>query len=348
MNLYNDVYQLLSENDCVIIPGFGGFVVNYNEAVVNITGQRFYPPSRTLAFNEKLQVNDGLFINHICQTQGLNWKVAKENLSVWVSDMNDKLDEGNTIDFDKLGTFNLVSGNLVFSPDKSFGVLESSYGLNSFYFPMLKSGNELMGIHKPRHTTSVKKQKKSRRKLVYILSAAAVLTGLIAVSLHFDLFDFKTDTEYANVVPVERMINNNSNNGNDAFPDYRTIIGEEVVYIDPELVTDEYIAENFNGVENTQTFVEPVEVVETDVQLVTEINHNVSAYIIAGSFSGFDNAENFQQKYQDSGFSAEILPKSNGMYRVAIKSYTDSDLAVEELSGLKNKTGNYSLWILKI
>ena len=51
MNLYNSVYQLLKENDCVIIPDFGGFVANYFEAKVDLPTQEFYPPGKRIACN---------------------------------------------------------------------------------------------------------------------------------------------------------------------------------------------------------------------------------------------------------------------------------------------------------
>ncbi|HNQ67186.1 MAG TPA: SPOR domain-containing protein [Bacteroidales bacterium] len=350
MNLYNDVYQLLSENDCVIIPGFGGFVVNYNEAEIDIAKQKFHPPSRTLAFNVKLQVNDGLLINHICQTQGQSWQTAKEYVAVCVSEINDKLDNGSAVTFGKLGKFDGSSGNLVFSPFKTFDLLESSYGLSSFYFPLLKTENELKEIYKSKSAVKERKKPKSYKKLVYVLSAAAVITGLVAISIHFDFFDYKGNKQHANVIPVDQIISSNSDNlsKNEDFPDYKTVIGEQVVYIDPELVNDEYIAENFKVVENVETTTKP-EVFETTVEPVfVEQNTKAAAYVIAGSFSSMENAESFQQKYKASGFPSEILPKSNGMYRVSIKSYNDSNRAVEELSNLKNKTGNYSLWILKL
>ncbi|MDD3858891.1 MAG: SPOR domain-containing protein [Bacteroidales bacterium] len=350
MDLYNDVYQLLSENECVIIPGFGGFVVNYNEAEIDIHKQKFNPPSRTLAFNEKLQVNDGLLINHICKTYGLVWQVAKEYVADFVAEINDKLDMGNPVVFGKLGKFDGSSGALIFSPFKNFDLLESSYGLSSFYFPLLKTDNELKEIQKSKINTKVKKQTNSSKKLVYILSTAAVITGLVAISIHFNFIDFKANKEHANVIPVNQIINNNSQNisKNDNFPDYKTVIGEQVVYIDPELVNDEYISENFELTQNNDIALESTSVETTIEPIIVENVTKVAAYVIAGSFSSIENAENFQQKYIASGFTPEILPKSNGMYRVSIKSYKDSSLATEELSSLKNKTENYSLWILKL
>lgn len=337
MNLYSDVYQLLSENDCVIIPGFGGFVANYCEAEIDIAKQKFCPPARTLAFNQKLQTNDGLLINCICQTHGVSWQTAKESVADFVAELNAKLETENAVILGELGRFDINAGNLVFTPFRNADLLESSYGLGSFYFPLLKNENNSLQINKSKNKSTSKKHTKSGKKIVYIISVAAVLTSLVAISIHFDFFENINNRQHAIVVPVNKIVSVNSD-----FPDYKTVIGNEILYIDPELLNDEFTSENVvvtKVKEKEETFVEPIVLEETS---------KIAAYIIAGSFSSIENAENFQKKYISSGFPSEILPKSNGMYRISIKSYQDSSLAVDELSSLKNKTGNYSLWILKL
>ncbi|HOZ30303.1 MAG TPA: SPOR domain-containing protein [Bacteroidales bacterium] len=351
MNLYDDVYQLLNDNDCVIIPGFGGFVANYCEAVIDLSKQKFSPPSRTLAFNQKLQTNDGLLMNSICQSKNVKWDSAKEYVADFVSEINIKLEKDNSLVFGKLGKFEMISDNLVFTPFKNSDLLESSYGLSSFYFPMLKSENKLLEIKRPEIKAKRKKQYRTSKKLIYTVSTAAILTGLVALAIHFDFFDNTFNKEHANIVPVNEMVNNNSDNDTniktDEFPDYKTVIGDQILYIDPELITEEYVAENTV----TPEIIEPEVKNEVTVDVVEPVivsGDKVVAYIIAGSFSEYENAESFQKKYKDIGLPSEVLPKSKGMYRVAVKSYTDSSHATVELSDLKNKTGNYSLWILKI
>ena len=72
MNLYNTIYQLVCDNDCVIIHGFGGFVTNRFPADVDFSKQEFYPPSRKVAFNENLSLSDGLLLNYISQTENVS------------------------------------------------------------------------------------------------------------------------------------------------------------------------------------------------------------------------------------------------------------------------------------
>ncbi|HEY9550751.1 MAG TPA: SPOR domain-containing protein, partial [Prevotella sp.] len=51
---------LLLNNDCVIIPGFGGFMAHHVEARFDEGDDVFLPPSRTVGFNPQLKLNDSL------------------------------------------------------------------------------------------------------------------------------------------------------------------------------------------------------------------------------------------------------------------------------------------------
>lgn len=51
---------LLLDNDCVIIPGLGGFVAHHISARYDEDDGLFLPPYRTLGFNPQLTLNDSL------------------------------------------------------------------------------------------------------------------------------------------------------------------------------------------------------------------------------------------------------------------------------------------------
>ncbi|MBL7972118.1 MAG: SPOR domain-containing protein, partial [Prolixibacteraceae bacterium] len=76
MEINHYIKELLLLNDCVIIPEFGGFVANYKPATNE--NNRFFPPTKEIAFNNKLISNDGLLINHISQTEGISYFSARQ------------------------------------------------------------------------------------------------------------------------------------------------------------------------------------------------------------------------------------------------------------------------------
>ena len=61
IELAQHIEVLLLENDCVIVPGFGGFVAYYTPAM-RVEGNTFLPPTRTPSLRPQLKLNDGLLV----------------------------------------------------------------------------------------------------------------------------------------------------------------------------------------------------------------------------------------------------------------------------------------------
>ena len=53
---------LLLDNECVIIPGFGGFTSHYVSARYDDRDNMFLPPIRIVGFNPQLRINDSLLV----------------------------------------------------------------------------------------------------------------------------------------------------------------------------------------------------------------------------------------------------------------------------------------------
>ncbi len=59
------IRELLFGHDCVIVPGFGGFIGNYTPARIDKRTGTFYPPVKQISFNRNLNHNDGLLVGKI-------------------------------------------------------------------------------------------------------------------------------------------------------------------------------------------------------------------------------------------------------------------------------------------
>ena len=62
IELAQHIEALLLENDCVIVPNFGGFVAHYAPATYVKEENLFLPPTRTIGFNPQLKLNDGVLV----------------------------------------------------------------------------------------------------------------------------------------------------------------------------------------------------------------------------------------------------------------------------------------------
>ena len=54
IELAQHIEALLLENDCVIVPGLGGFVAHYTPAMRVAEENTFLPPTRIIGFNPGL------------------------------------------------------------------------------------------------------------------------------------------------------------------------------------------------------------------------------------------------------------------------------------------------------
>jgi hypothetical protein len=65
MDITAFIRELLFSHDCVIVPGFGGFIGNYNPARIDKSTSTFYPPVKQISFNRNLNHNDGLLVGRV-------------------------------------------------------------------------------------------------------------------------------------------------------------------------------------------------------------------------------------------------------------------------------------------
>ncbi len=141
MNIHDYIKDLLIDNDCVIVPGLGGFVANYQSAqLVGVGHIRFVPPSRRLMFNAKLNYNDGLLVSYVASKQQLSLHEAQNIVTENVQTIKKALRNEHSYQFDGLGLLQLnVDNRLVFDAFEQDGLLADSFGLSPFMMPALQS-----------------------------------------------------------------------------------------------------------------------------------------------------------------------------------------------------------------
>ncbi len=360
MDLYKTIYQLVCDNDCVIIPGFGGFVANRFPANIDFSKQEFYPPSRKVAFNESLSLSDGLLMNHISQTENVSWADADNIVRSFVDELNTKLADDKSVSFEGLGEFSRRTGSLVFTSN-SANLLDESFGLTTFNFPILHSAS------KPRIESAIikgtpdKKGKKGGKghAIAWSLSAVAVIAGLVCMSLYMGWFDkifgnggdentmlagFGVNGNTEQVVEVADEVTADEQVA--VFADAQEAVVEDTEMI--EAVSEELLADEEIAAEEVVATDEPVAVnVEATVD-ETSVCTDFKVHIIAGCFANYSNAENVYKDLSSRGLSPQILPLHKGLYKVSVKGFATTSDACAELQALKELTGNDQLWVMKM
>lgn len=129
-SIWDFVKDLLHQHDCVIVPGFGGFVCNREPSRIDQVSHVITPPSRKVVFNQNLKSNDGLLAGYLAQKQGISYKDAIGFIEDNVQQTLTILQDQKQLMIDLFGNFRLnADANYVFLPDKRNNYLTTSYGL---------------------------------------------------------------------------------------------------------------------------------------------------------------------------------------------------------------------------
>ena len=188
MDITAFIRELLFGHDCVIVPGFGGFIGNYTPARIDKSTGTFYPPVKQISFNRNLNHNDGLLIGRISMSSKINYGDSRNLVEEFVTGLRKKLEKGEKVVFDNIGSFiNNQEGNVQFEPDGNANYHLDSYGLEPFQYLPLEGYDVRKRII--RHIEKDPIKQASRRKA--LLRAAVIiplLSLLVVVPLKTDIF----------------------------------------------------------------------------------------------------------------------------------------------------------------
>jgi len=88
----NYLLELIRENNRIIIPNFGAFIVSREKG-------------QNILFNNFLSFNDGLLISHICAVEGVDSASATQKVDDFVAHINSTLDEKGLYEIEGIGQF---------------------------------------------------------------------------------------------------------------------------------------------------------------------------------------------------------------------------------------------------
>lgn len=311
------IRELLFGHDCVIVPGFGGFIGNYAPARIDKTADTFYPPVRQISFNRNLSHNDGLLIGKISESLKVNYRDARELTGEYVDNVRRKIERGDKVVFDKIGVFfHDHEGNLQFEPDRNANYYLGSYGLDSFHCIPAEGYNVRKRIMKTEAFPSARQV--SLRKILWRAAVIVpLLSVLVAVPLKTDLFKTRLSTSTMNPLVTEEFENN------------RKVL-DETLKSDIPVVSVEARAE-------TVVPAEPVNKEPEKPAYVEPSKPVTSFYLITGSFKSEENAALQVRMLKDEGFQPEILTMPNGYFRVCAMACSDLNTALnkkDSISGM--------------
>lgn len=340
-DLFLYVRELLLTHDCVVIPGFGGFICNYTTAKIDKARQAFIPPSKSVVFNKNLSTNDGLLLNYISNIENISYFESKAKLDEQVKYLISYLKYNKSVEIDGVGTLTLESNNILFEPIKRNNLLISSFGLSEFTFPEIEHVSH--DIIEKNFTEKYRPQKKKRinySRLLIVPLAVAFLLSPFKTSI-FDSTksrtEFITDTNFNFASnPISEAIEKSSEKVN------ALMYSEVEVQKDDAVDTVQKIEKK---VVQEPVIVEKTEVVKKKNVTNEEVTKKGNCYIIAGCFQDIANAESLQKQFIKKGISAEIF-KDKGLHRISLGNFETRKAAESELQKLKVIDDKLQAWVM--
>lgn len=373
IELAQHIEALLLENDCVIVPGLGGFVAHYAPATRVEEENIFLPPTRIIGFNPQLKMNDGLLVQSYMSVYGTNFSDATKIVEREVDELIAALHEEGKVDLPNVGEVRYTIHNTFdFAPYDNKITTPYLYGLDAFEM------RELSAIEKPQAEKIIPapavigKEKRSYA----IKFNRAYLTNVAAVAVVIFLsFFFSTPIEntevieenYAKLLPDELfekiekqslaitpiVVKQNTPTRKSA----KKQTGTQKKVVAPVAVREVKVGKT------------PVEATETTAK--EQASHSVSAtadapkhnvqpvakpavatpkrpyHIIIASVSTEKDAETMAAQLVAKGFSGAKAIVGDGKMRVSIESCGTEVEAYQALARVRENETYKNAWVLK-
>lgn len=333
MKINNYIKDLLYKHDIVVIPGFGGFDLEYFPSETKNTADGkdiLMPPSKQLIFNKSLTVDDGILADYIADLGKITIMEARELISGFVKEAFEKIELGEKIYFDEIGNvFLSESKELVFEQDPNSNFLVEAFALSSVE---METVNEKETPKKP---VGIKKG-----YVILIISVVVLLCLAYPVKIYI-IDPMLQKKELARL--MEEMNKSNEN----VSPD-----DTDNLDLSDNKKENTDVNENKDLTDNTKKDIvkEESKKEETKKEVVKKevviSNPSGNYFLIAGSFSELNNANKRLSELKNQGFEAYLLEREANLYRIAVGSFDKESAAKTEMNKI-NSGGKLKTWLYK-
>ena len=323
-NFEEHILDLLKHNDCVTLPGFGGFILKSVPSAIH--GNTIYPPSKKIAFNTSLTQDDELLTGSLMGKYGLSYDQAKNKVLGFSQHISYSLKKEKYFRFQKIGAFSVSEDNrIIFKPFIVDFPSKNSFGLTRFHIEKLPkevikttTKSVTKTIAKEKEARKEKTRKPSRLPLMGLVSSVLLAIGMIGLmaSPHTTAPKATQDAGFVNLLfPEDSFIESFDNQADWS----------------KELDTNP---------------LSPKENQENGRML--ELNRNDLAkgyYLVVGSYASKTNAERKETALFNQGQDSDIFPAENGVYRVGLVASPQYLEAKEMLSA--HVADEKDAWLIK-
>lgn len=352
IELERHIEILLLGNDCVIVPGFGGFMAHHVDARYDGRDNMFLPPLRTVGFNPQLTMNDSLLAQSYVDTYDISYPEAVARIADEVAQIRQQLEKTGFFELNGIGTLSLnADGNYSFEPCEAGILTPDLYGLGGFEMQPIAAGNFgeaskegtnvlriAEGTASRALTSSPKLSGEGNEKSAeFIQIKKSVLRNLAAACIALIAF-FALSTPLAAPDVQKSQVDTGM---------LTRIMPKEIVKNeetkDLQLTKEPSVAEQADDANNA--IAEGEESMPEDKELKQDTPYYS---IVLASRVTKRNAASYAESLQNKGFKDARVLITNNNVKVIYGSYDSEEQAYKQLNSLRNNEAFSDGWITKV
>ena len=363
IELQRHIEILLLENECVIVPDFGGFITHKVSARYDDTDKLFLPPFKTLGFNPQLKINDSLLAQSYVEAFDISLPEATRRIEKEVEELKETLNEDGKYTLENLGTLVVnQDGNYEFTPCEAGIQAPDFYGLSYFTFKHLKDEKPLAKESLLSVANIVSETTESTVQDDFEEDNTAALLEFTDTdddnhSIEIKMSWIRNTVAVAAAIVAFFMLSTpiaNSNWSNQTMSKLQNslffkLIPQDTNYTPSEPVVDEFIADTKTASHTTTEKAIPVTQPATPVQqdVLKQPETKTSYCIVLASQVKRANAEKFVESLHREGFKEAIVMVHNNVTRVVCGEYATEVEAHRHLGRFYSKPEYSEAWIYK-
>lgn len=387
IELAKHIEVLLLENDCVIVPGLGGFIAHNRPATWRTDSGEFFPPLRSIGFNPQLIMNDGLLVQSYMQAYNTDFPDATRKIEKTVETMKEELYQRGQIALQGIGTlYYNMKGGYGFEPEGKVFFTPSLYGLEPFSLPLLKEEvitpqvRPATIVPKP-HAIPAQQTFRTRHFLpvrrwlqnAVAVAAAVILFFILSVPVEntyveeadyaalgsAGLFDaIRNQSLVANTLQKnnqhtqQKKVRNNVNTLKPVKVKTEKVAAPQAtsakVATQAKAAVSSNTQANENSAEKQMSSQVPVQVSQTSASSATDKSPAKGHYIIAASLTTAADANRQAEIFRKQGYKDVEVLESAGRYRVSLGHYTNQAEAYRQTETLKKEKAFSQAWVFSV
>lgn len=327
--LSKHIIRLLEMNECVILPGLGGFVTTHVAACYDEEKGIFTPPCRTLAFQAGLTTDDGLLEQSFMETDDLTYPEAVAVVAKKMAYLKKLIAQNSFYDLEGIGRLSQdMAGHYYFSAKESDFHSPEFYGLQPI---SLKKLSTRPVVHPQQVSIPVERSVSATanpypfysKKGISIHFSTSTINKIAGVVIMF-LLVFLFATPFGTLKPST------------FYSSFATLISNE----QPKPVRKKVVRKDLMN----RRFIKKD---TTKVQPTVSLTEADNYCIVLASGVTRSNGEAFIRQLSENGIKAQLFEKGK-MRRVVYSSYKTKTEAQNALNSLRSSNTTFSsAWVIK-